>query len=118
ASQLEVEAANWQGRFEKSRFELAENDQYELTKWLNQAKNATGNWPQDWKLEITGYTDASGSDDQNLDLSRERAEHAKELVVLSGFDSARIVCIGRGSEGSTSISQSDRRVELRWVLVH
>jgi outer membrane protein OmpA-like peptidoglycan-associated protein len=118
ASQLEVEAANWQGRFEKSRFELAENDQYELTKWLNQAKNATGNWPQDWKLEITGYTDASGSDDQNLNLSRERAEHAKELVVLSGFDSARIVCIGRGSEGSTSISQSDRRVELRWVLVH
>ena len=115
SSQLNQEAVVWTGRFEKSRFELAENDQRELLKWLNRAKTGSGDWPTEWKLEVIGYTDASGSAIQNEALSKLRAEHAKTVALATGMNPNLIVCEGKGSFGSFGASKSDRRVELRWV---
>ena len=115
SSQLNQEAVVWTGRFEKSRFELAENDQRELLKWLNRAKTGSGDWPTEWKLEVICYTDASGSAIQNEALSKLRAEHAKTVALATGMNPNLIVCEGKGSFGSFGASKSDRRVELRWV---
>ena len=114
ASRLNQEAVVWTGRFEKSRFQLAENDRLELLKWLNGAKTGSGEWPE-WKLEVVGYADASGSMEHNEALSKLRAEHAKTVALATGMDPNRIVCEGKGSLGSFGASKSDRRVELRWV---
>jgi outer membrane protein OmpA-like peptidoglycan-associated protein len=114
ASRLNQEAVMWTGRFEKSRFQLAENDRLELLKWLNRAKTGSGEWPE-WKLEVVGYADASGSAEHNEALSKLRAEHAKTVALATGMDPNRIVCEGKGSLGSFGASKSDRRVELRWV---
>ena len=114
-SQLNKEAVVWTGRFEKSRFQLAENDRMELLQWLNGAKTGSGEWPDQWKLEVVGYADAIGSSAQNEALSKLRAEHAKTVALATGMDPDRIVCEGRGSLGSAGASKFDRRVELRWV---
>ena len=100
SSQLNKEAVVWTGRFEKSRFQLAENDRIELLKWLNRAKTESGEWPDQWKLEVVGYADASGSAVQNEALSKLRAEHAKTVALATGMDPNRIVCEGKGSLGS------------------
>jgi hypothetical protein len=115
SSQLNKEGVVWTGRFEKSRFQLAENDRIELLNWLNRAKTGSGEWPEQWKLEVVGYADASGSVVQNEALSKLRAEHAKTVALATGLDPNRIVCEGKGSLGSFGASKFDRRVELRWV---
>ena len=88
--------------------QLAENDRIELLKWLNRAKTESGEWPDQWKLEVVGYADASGSAVQNEALSKLRAEHAKTVALATGMDPNRIVCEGKGSLGSVGTSKFDR----------
>jgi hypothetical protein len=114
ASRLEV-IPNWTGRFEKSRFELSENDQEEMRKWLNKAKSTEGNWPIHRRLLIEGHTDANGSFEGNNILSLSRATHAKRLVVSAGLSAEYITCIAKGDAEVTGVPKLDRRVELRWV---
>ena len=114
ASRLEV-IPNWTGRFEKSRFELSENDQEEMRKWLNKAKSTEGNWPIHRRLLIEGHTDANGSFEGNNILSLSRAMHTKRLVVSAGLSAEYITCIAKGDAEVTGVPKLDRRVELRWV---
>ena len=117
ASRLEMTSTMWQAQFEKSSFELSAKDQQELTDWLKLSKDDEGHWPIGWKIEITGYADASGSIEWNLGLSKRRAEHARDFLISSGFDPVRVVCNGRGSHESKGASDFDRRVELHWVPI-
>lgn len=115
ASRLETISTAWQVQFAKSGFELGVKERQSLSDWLEESKDDEGRWPVGWKIEITGYADASGTSELNLDLSKRRAEHAREFVISSGFDAARITCFGKGSHGSKGVSEFDRRVELHWV---
>ena len=48
------------------------------------------------KLQITGHTDAKGTDDYNIQLSRTRAESVKQQLVALGVSPEQIVTTGLG----------------------
>lgn len=72
---------------------------------------------KDYKFEIIGHTDAKGSDDYNLELSKRRAAAVVEhLVFFHNVDRGRLVAVGMGE--SDPINPADpeaaenRRVEI------
>jgi outer membrane protein OmpA-like peptidoglycan-associated protein len=69
------------------------------------------------KFEIAGYTDASGSADRNLALSRARAAAVETLLIQDGVDPSRLTVSGYGAEGllhpDKPLDPSNRRVEAR-----
>jgi outer membrane protein OmpA-like peptidoglycan-associated protein len=74
-------------------------------------------WPE-VKVEIGGYTDSSGSDTHNQELSQARAEAVRDFLVSQGIDASRLDAKGYGE--SDPIASNDngrgraqnRRVEL------
>jgi outer membrane protein OmpA-like peptidoglycan-associated protein len=69
------------------------------------------------KIKVGGYTDASGSREDNMRLSEARAESVRQALVAKGIDGARIEVAGYGehdkaveTEGAT---QANRRVAIR-----
>lgn len=74
---------------------------------------------QNLKLRIEGHTDSVGNADQNLDLSRRRAEAVKSVLV-SQFktDAARLTAAGLGAtkpvgSNDTPLGRTqNRRVEF------
>ena len=69
-------------------------------------------------LVIVGHTDAVGSDDYNMGLSRRRANSAADFLRSQGVSSARVTTVGKG-EGEPIASndtdygrQQNRRVEV------
>lgn len=70
------------------------------------------------RITLEGHTDSSGSSDGNLELSQERADAVRNVLVESGVDPARVTTIGRG-EMSPAFSNenhegqvANRRVEM------
>lgn len=66
-------------------------------------------------FRVEGHTDARGSDDYNLDLSRARAQAVKEFLVEYGLPVTRLTADGFGEERPRADSPADpsnRRVEL------
>ncbi len=49
------------------------------------------------KLSIEGHTDNSGTEDNNLQLSRRRAKAAADVIIAAGIDASRISSAGYGS---------------------
>lgn len=71
------------------------------------------------ELELTGHTDDFGTDEENMELSHERAESVKRfLVEKCGFDPARIHTDGKGStepvagNNSEAGRRQNRRIEI------
>lgn len=70
-------------------------------------------------IDVMGHTDATGSDQYNLDLSRRRAESVSNYLVSRGVSRARIETIGYGeqypvADNATEAGRSqNRRVEIR-----
>ena len=77
---------------------------------LNQYPNSTG--------AITGYTDSTGSETYNLDLSRRRAEAVRAALISDNVGAQRLTADGRGEaspigDNSTAAGrQMNRRVEI------
>ena len=72
---------------------------------------------KDYKFEIIGHTDAKGSDEYNLELSKRRAASVVEhLVFFHNVDRDRLVAIGMGEQDPVNTSDPDaaenRRVEI------
>jgi len=72
---------------------------------------------KDYKFEIIGHTDAKGSDEYNLELSRRRAAAVVEhLAFFHNVDRDRLVAIGMGEKDPVDKSDPDaaenRRVEI------
>lgn len=71
------------------------------------------------KIIIEGYSDASGSEIKNKDISLNRAESAKKILVLFGVSGEIIRAIGLGSSNPKDTNETDegrrknRRVEFR-----
>jgi outer membrane protein OmpA-like peptidoglycan-associated protein len=72
----------------------------------------------DYRVEIDGYTDATGSDTYNLGLSRQRAETVRQALTARGIDPSRVTARGHGeaspvaSNDTTMGRQMNRRVEV------
>ncbi|EMO28856.1 OmpA family protein [Leptospira interrogans serovar Bataviae str. HAI135] len=49
------------------------------------------------KIKITGHTDLNGDTQENLILSRNRANSVKDYLVKKGIDPERIITDGKGS---------------------
>jgi OOP family OmpA-OmpF porin len=77
---------------------------------------------QQLSIELTGHADKSGTEDENLRLSLERAEALRRILVLRGV-SAKLTTTGAGSrsllkEGMNSQDQTyNRQVTLRVHLI-
>ncbi len=75
----------------------------------------------DLKVEIQGHTDATGSDDHNLDLSRRRADTVKAYLQLYGISQSRLKTTGLGESkpvGDNATEEGralNRRVELHRI---
>jgi outer membrane protein OmpA-like peptidoglycan-associated protein len=73
---------------------------------------------KDIKVEVGGYTDASGSAEYNLTLSQKRSDKVKEALVKQGVDPARITAKGYGETGFVASNDTpegraqNRRVEI------
>ena len=73
----------------------------------------------EWQLQIVGHTDSIGTSESNLDLSRRRAEAARQMLVTQyRVDARRLRAEGRGEEqfietnGTLAGRARNRRVEL------
>jgi outer membrane protein OmpA-like peptidoglycan-associated protein len=68
---------------------------------------------------VAGYSDNLGSEESNLEISRRRAEAAKEyLVTRHGIDPARISTVGKGSgEAAYDNSTAEGRAKNRRALI-
>ncbi|MEZ5058876.1 MAG: OmpA family protein [Saprospiraceae bacterium] len=70
------------------------------------------------KIRIVGHTDNTGNDEQNLQLSRERADTVLDYLVEKGIKSSRLTAVGMGSTQPVSDNeteegrQKNRRVEF------
>ncbi|MBN1298001.1 OmpA family protein [bacterium] len=71
-----------------------------------------------WTLTIEGHTDSIGSDNRNLDLSRQRADAVKAYLQSKGIGGNRLKTEGYGesrpvAENNTELGRAqNRRVEL------
>jgi outer membrane protein OmpA-like peptidoglycan-associated protein len=70
------------------------------------------------KLVVEGFTDSTGSDAHNMDLSQRRAQAVGQAIVAAGIDPARVLVQGYGesfpvaSNDSSAGRQMNRRVEV------
>jgi outer membrane protein OmpA-like peptidoglycan-associated protein len=73
---------------------------------------------EDTDILIEGHTDASGSDEHNMALSKERAESVASYLTVSGVKGSRITTMGYGetqpiADNSTTAGMAqNRRVEV------
>jgi outer membrane protein OmpA-like peptidoglycan-associated protein len=71
------------------------------------------------ELVVIGHTDASGSDDVNDELSRQRAISVLNFLKAKGIDTQRVSTVGRGSREPLvktkkgAYEARNRRVEIR-----
>jgi OOP family OmpA-OmpF porin len=74
------------------------------------------------RVAVIGHTDASGADEQNLRLSRQRADHVVSLLAARGVPSALLAPAGVGAREPVDAATSDtnpvrqRRVTFRVTL--
>jgi outer membrane protein OmpA-like peptidoglycan-associated protein len=72
----------------------------------------------DSRLLLVGHTDSQGSDDYNLDLSRQRSASVASYLESQGVSAARVETAGRGetepiaSNDTDAGRQQNRRVEI------
>ncbi|MFD2643499.1 OmpA family protein [Pseudomonas japonica] len=59
-------------------------------------------------VRIEGYTDSTGSPDDNLKLSRDRAQSVADMLVDLGVDEKRITVIGYGDQYPVEVNASER----------
>ena len=70
-------------------------------------------------IDIRSYTDSTGEPEDNLDLSKKRAEAVKQYFIEQGIAPAKIIARGFGasnfleSNETESLRKMNRRVELR-----
>jgi outer membrane protein OmpA-like peptidoglycan-associated protein len=102
---------NIQFEFNKS---VLKTDSYpELTKLVTILSKNTG-----WKVLLTGHTDDVGTDEYNVQLSKNRAISVGDFLIKNGIEKARIVSNGMGkSEPLANTTDENARAANRRVEV-
>jgi OmpA-OmpF porin, OOP family len=77
----------------QSEITFAQEDKQKLDEITNVLKNVP-----DAVLTITGHTDNTGSQNDNIKLGQERADHAKAYLVQNGIAGTKITCISKGPD--------------------
>jgi lipid-binding SYLF domain-containing protein len=89
----------------------------DLASLLETAKKTLQDNPE-WKVQVEGYTDSSGSKSFNEALSTRRAESVKDWLAEHGVDRSRLTAKGYGETHPTANNSTEdgreknRRVEL------
>ena len=79
---------------------------------LSRAASVFNRYPQT-RIRVEGHTDASGSEEYNMDLSRRRAQAVKDALVQQGVDPRRVSTVGYGeTQPVSSDPAANRRVEV------
>jgi OOP family OmpA-OmpF porin len=98
--------------FELNSDRIAEESRVVIRKFVN-AVNHTSS-----KITVEGYTDNTGRYDQNIALSKRRAEAVKKLMIQYGVDSSRIRSVGKGSKSPIATNDTERgRAENRRIEI-
>ncbi|MCP3996218.1 MAG: OmpA family protein, partial [bacterium] len=66
-------------------------------------------------VTVVGYTDAAGTDEENIVISQRRAEEVLSYLVSQGVPAERMVVDGRGeasASGAAAVAGLERRVEF------
>lgn len=101
-------------QFPTSRVALSAQDQQKLSrvaKALNENKELFE------RVEVHGYTDATGSASINQRISQERANQVRSVLRKGGLRDVNVMAMGRGSAESTGDMAADRRAELVFIGV-
>ena len=75
----------------------------------------------DVSIEISGYTDNIGSNENNQELSEKRAIAVKQFLIVRGIDKKRIVAKGYGSNKPKADNNTEegraknRRIEVKII---
>jgi outer membrane protein OmpA-like peptidoglycan-associated protein len=69
----------------------------------------------DIKIELIGNTNDVGNPDEEIKLSKKRAEAVKNYLVIKGINGNRIITTGSGSKFTkgANIDQTNRKVEIK-----
>lgn len=85
---------------------------------MDQVAHALAQQPDSTRFEVDGYTDNTGSERENEQLSRQRAQAVADRLSQEGIDASRIRVEGRGeaqpiADNATSEGRAaNRRVEI------
>lgn len=85
---------------------------------VDRVAHALAQQPKDTTFEVEGYTDSSGSDAENRQLSERRAQAVADRLTAEGIDPSRIRVVGRGEDQPIADNDtnegraSNRRVEI------
>ncbi len=85
---------------------------------LNRLLQFMRDQPQ-WRIEISGHTDATGRETYNQQLSEQRAQSVAAYLVERGIDAGRIETVGYGSQKPVATNetaegrQQNRRTEIK-----
>lgn len=101
-------------QFPTARVALSTKDQQKLTRV---AKALNNNRDLFERVEVHGYTDASGSASINQRISQERANQVRSVLRRGGLRDVNVMAMGRGSSESTGDMKADRRAELVFIGV-
>jgi OOP family OmpA-OmpF porin len=87
------------------------------TTTLDKVVEALQAYPND-TIEVAGYTDSSGNDEYNRELSQRRAESVRQYLIMKGIAPSRITAVGYGEENPIADNATregrarNRRVEI------
>jgi outer membrane protein OmpA-like peptidoglycan-associated protein len=97
--------------FDLDKSTLRPESYFQLYEILAELKRKPG-----LKVEIRGYTDSTGNESHNLQLSKTRAKTVADWLIESGIDKSRITYGGYGSADPLPVSDKtlNRRVEFRF----
>ncbi|MCC7298235.1 MAG: OmpA family protein [Bacteroidia bacterium] len=104
--------------FDVDKFELKKESFTELENLLQlMQKNPT------MKVEISGHTDNTGSEEHNKELSENRAKSVQQYLISKGIDANRLVAKGYGASQPIATNATEegkalnRRIEMKIVAI-
>ena len=84
---------------------------------LNRIAQSLNNYPET-RIQVNGYTDSTGKDAHNQELSQRRANAVAQYLIGQGVSSSRIIANGFGSSNPiASNSTPDGRLQNRRVEI-